>query len=211
VERYGADTFRTYLMFLGPYEEGGDFREQGIAGISRFFDRVWNAGVDGELAAGPPEGELEHRLHATIKKVSEDAAALQYNTAIAAMMEYLNTVRAGGRMARRSEIEPLVALLAPFAPHLAEELWERLGHSSSIFSGANWPAYDPQLAVAEEVAIAVQVNGRLRATIMAPRGAAEDEVKQMALAEEGVRRHTDRKQLRKIVFVADRLINIVVG
>ncbi|MGD8866129.1 MAG: leucine--tRNA ligase [Gemmatimonadales bacterium] len=212
VEQYGADTFRTYLMFLGPYEEGGDFREQGITGISRFFDRVWDMIVNLELDDGPPEtDDLIQKLHATIKKVTEDVSTLQYNTAIAAMMEYLNVVRAEGRSPRRSEVEPLVAMIAPFAPHLAEELWQRLGHEESIFIGANWPEYDPALAVADQVDIAVQVNGRLRATVKVPRGASEDEVKTKALAEDGVQRHMDAKQIRKVIFVPDRLINIVVG
>jgi len=143
--------------------------------------------------------------------VTGDVSTLQYNTAIAAMMEYLNAIRAGGRTPRRSEIEPLVVLAAPFAPHLAEELWEHLGHEGSIFSGANWPQYDPQLAIADEVDIAVQVNGRFRATVTAARGAGEDEVKQKALADEAVQRHMDDKEIRKIIFVPDRLLNIVVG
>ncbi|UCC49441.1 MAG: leucine--tRNA ligase [Gemmatimonadota bacterium] len=211
VERYGADTLRSYLMFLGPYEEGGDFRDQGIAGISRFFDRVWDTVANSELADGPPEtDELNHKLHATIKKVTEDLAGLQYNTAIAALMEYLNAVRAGGRRPRHSEVEPLIAMIAPFAPHLAEELWERLGNTPSVFSGANWPQYDAQLAVSEEVDIAVQVNGRFRATIKAPRGASEEEVRALALANEAVQRHLDGVEVRKTVFVSDRLINLLV-
>jgi leucyl-tRNA synthetase len=211
VERYGADAFRTYLMFLGPYEEGGDFREQGIAGISRFFDRVWDAVTGGDLGDGPPEtDELNQKLHATIKKVTEDVAGLQYNTAIAAMMEYLNAARAGGRSARRSEVEPLVAMIAPFAPHLAEELWERLGYEESVFAGASWPAYDEKLALADQVDIAVQVNGRLRATIKAQRGASEAQVKQAALDEEAVQRHMNGMEVVKTIFVPDRLINLVV-
>jgi leucyl-tRNA synthetase len=211
VEKYGADAFRTYLMFLGPYEEGGDFREQGIAGISRFFDRVWDALTGSDLGDGPPEtDELNQKLHATIKKVTEDLAGLQYNTAIAAMMEYLNAARAGGRSLRRSEVEPLVAMIAPFAPHLAEELWERLDHKESIFTGASWPTYDEQLALADQVDIAVQVNGRLRATIRAQRGASEAQVKQAALGEEAVQRHMDGMEVVKTVFVPDRLINLVV-
>jgi leucyl-tRNA synthetase len=213
VKDHGGDVLRTYLMFLGPYEEGGDFRDQGISGVTRFFDRVWESVVsDG----GPDEGDAEtediaHKLHATIKKVTADVASLQYNTAIAAMMEYLNEIRAGGRTPRRGEIEPLVAMLAPFAPHLAEELWERLGHHESIFQGANWPSYDEMLAVADEVDIAVQVNGRFRATIKVPRGAGEDEVKRRALAEAAVQRHLNGKQIRKTIFVPDRLINLLLG
>jgi leucyl-tRNA synthetase len=212
VEKYGADTLRTYLMFLGPYEEGGDFRDQGITGISRFFDRVWDAVVNGELADGEPEtDEINHKLHATIKKVTGDISTLQYNTAIAAMMEYLNVIRAGGRTLRRAEVQPLVAMVAPFAPHLAEELWERLGQSESIFSGHSWPEYDPQLAMADEVDIAVQVNGRFRATVKAGRGAGQDEVREKALAEEAVQRHLDDKEIKKTIFVPDRLINLLVG
>ena len=212
VEKYGADTLRTYLMFMGAFEEGGDFREQGISGISRFFDRVWDAVVNCELGDGPPETEeLEHALHSTIKKVTEDVESLGYNTAIAAMMEYLNEVRAGGRDARRSEIEPLVSLLAPMAPHLAEELWERLGHEDSIFTGDNWPSYDPNKAVADEIDIAVQVNGRFRATIKAARGAGEAEVKEKALAEEAVQRHLNGNEIKKVIFVPDRLINLLVA
>jgi leucyl-tRNA synthetase len=211
VEDYGADTFRTYLMFLGPYEEGGDFRDQGIAGISRFFDRVWDAAVNGELADGAPEtGELNQKLHATIKKVTEDVAGLHYNTAIAAMMEYLNGVRTGGRSPRRSEVEPLVVMLAPFSPHLSEELWQRLGHQSSVFADANWPAFDPQLALADQVEIAVQVNGRLRATITVPRGVSERDVQDNALAQEGVQRHLEGKEIAKTIYVPDRLVNLVV-
>src|SRR3569832_1021204 len=128
IERWGADTFRTYLMFLGPYEEGGDFRDQSIAGVRRFLDRLWASVVDA-ATAGAPDPQVMRKLHQTIKKVSEDVPALSYNTAIAAMMEYMNVVRRGERIAHREEILPVVQLMAPFAPHAAEELWERLGHS----------------------------------------------------------------------------------
>ncbi len=213
LEAYGADTFRTYLMFMGPYEEGGDFRDQGISGITRFFERIWDVVVSPEaLEDGPPQTpDLEQKLHATIKKVTDDLATLQYNTAIAAMMEYLNAIRSEGRTVRRSEIEPLIVLMAPFAPHLSEELWERLGHSEPLISAANWPEYDPQLAVADEIDIAVQVNGRFRATIRTRRGASEEEVVKRALAEEAVQRHFDGKQIRKTIFVPDRLINLLLG
>lgn len=212
VDRYGADVLRAYLMFLGPYEEGGDFRDQGISGISRFFDRLWDAIVNSELDDGPPETpELEQKLHATIKKVTEDVSTLQYNTAIAALMEYLNAARAGGRRSRRSEIEPLIPLIAPIAPHLAEELWERLGHGESIFAAANWPQFDPAKAVSEQVDIAVQVNGRFRATVKAPRGASEEEVKEKALAEESVLRHLNGEEIKRVIYIPDRLLNLLVN
>jgi leucyl-tRNA synthetase len=212
LEEWGADTFRTYLMFLGPYQEGGDFRDQGLLGPFGFLSRLWDTVVPvDELGSEPPAGPLEQKLHATIAKVTDDIAALRYNTAIAAMMEYLNAVREGNRAANRAEVEPLVPLVAPFAPHIAEELWERLGHKGSIFSGSNWPSYDPAKAVADTVEFVVQVNGKLRARLAMPRGITEDAAKDAALADENVRRFVDGARIRKVVFVPDRLLNLVVA
>src|SRR6185295_13381972 len=132
VEKWGADTFRTYLMFLGPYEEGGDFRDQSIAGVRRFLDRLWSSASQA-MTTGAPDAQVMRKLHQTIKKVSEDVPKLSYNTAIAAMMEYINVVRRGERVAHRAEVEPLVQLVAAFAPHVAEELWQKFGHQRSVF------------------------------------------------------------------------------
>ncbi|HVE80375.1 MAG TPA: leucine--tRNA ligase, partial [Gemmatimonadaceae bacterium] len=135
IEDWGADTFRTYLMFLGPFEEGGDFRDAGISGVRRFLDRVWKSAHEAETGdgadGGAPSPAVMRKLHQTIKKVGDDVPRLGYNTAIAAMMEYVNVLRAGERVPHRDEVAPLVRLVAPFAPHLAEELWERLGHEGS--------------------------------------------------------------------------------
>jgi leucyl-tRNA synthetase len=209
IRQWGADTFRTFLMFLGPYEEGGDFRDAGIAGPFNFLARLWDSALGAhDLAVDP---EVERKLHATIKKVSEDLEGLSYNTAIAAMMEYLNAVRAGGRTPERAAVEPLVRLVAPFAPHLAEELWERMGGEGSIFDGARWPAYDPAKTVADTVELVVQVNGKVRARLAMPRGASEEDARTAALADENVRKWLDGKQLRKVIHVPDRLVNVVVG
>ena len=208
IQQWGADTFRTYLMFLGPYQEGGDFRDQGLQGPYGFLSRLWDT-LTGELGDGPPADETA--LHATIKKVSDDIAGLQYNTAIAAMMEYLNVVRQGGRSAQRSEVEPLVPLVAPFAPHLAEELWQVLGHTKSIFTGNNWPAYDATKVVADTVEFIVQVNGKVRARMAMPRGISEAAAQAAALADENVGKFVSGASVRKIVFVPDRLINLVIG
>src|SRR5262249_38743947 len=127
VEKWGADTFRTYLMFLGPYEEGGDFRDQSILGVRRFLDRVWSS-VTASTTSGSPSPQVLRKLHQTIKKVGEDIPTLSYNTAIAAMMEYVNVLRRNERTPHRGEVEPLIQLVSPFAPHVAEELWEQTGH-----------------------------------------------------------------------------------
>ncbi|MGI9179986.1 MAG: class I tRNA ligase family protein, partial [Longimicrobiaceae bacterium] len=131
--------------------------------------------------------------------------------AIAAMMEYLNAVRAGGRTPERAATLPLVPLVAPFAPHLAEELWERLGHERSIFEGASWPAFDPEKAVADTVEFVVQVNGKVRARMAMSRGITEDAAREAALADPNVQRFMDGTPVRKTIFVPDRLLNLVVG
>jgi leucyl-tRNA synthetase len=209
IAEWGADTIRTYLMFLGPYQEGGDFRDAGISGPFNFLSRLWDAVRTAEDR--PVDADVERKVHATIRKVTDDLEALSYNTAIAAMMECLNTIRAGGRTPERAAVEPLVRLVAPFAPHVAEELWERLGNGDSIFRTARWPEYDAAKATADTVEFVVQVNGKLRARLPMARGIAEDAARDAALADENVRKFLDGKQVRKTIFVPDRLLNLVVG
>ena len=211
IERYGADTFRVYLMFLGPFMAGGDYQDRGISGPHGFLHRLWESIVprEGELREGAPDPALERKLHQTIKQATTQIGELRYNTAIAAMMEYLNAARAGGRTPCRAEVEPLVPLIAPFAPHMAEELWRRLGHSGSIFDGANWPAFDPAKAVEQQVSIAVQVNGKVRGSVSAPVGADREAVVALARAEENVARHLEGMDIRRTIHVPDRLLNFV--
>jgi leucyl-tRNA synthetase len=212
IAQWGADAFRTYLMFLGPYQEGGDFRDRGLQGPYRFLNGLWESVVPtDELGDEPLSAALEQKLHATIRKVTEDIAELRYNTAIAAMMEYLNLVREGGRRANRAEVEPLVVLSAPFAPHLAEELWSRLGHGESVFAARNWPAYDAVRATTDTVEFVIQVNGKLRARLPMPRGISQDDARVAALQDDNVRRFVNGDRIRKVVFVPDRLLNLVVG
>ncbi len=212
IEEWGADTFRTYLMFLGPYQEGGDFRDSGLQGPFGFLSRLWDTIVPvDELGGDAPAGSVEQKLHATIRKVTEDIALLRYNTAIAAMMEYLNAVREGGRQANRAEVEPLVPLVAPFAPHVAEELWQRLGHPRLLFDGGAWPAFDADKATADTVEFIIQINGRLRARVPLPRGATQEDVRAAALADANVARLLEGSTVRKTIFVPDRLINLVSG
>jgi leucyl-tRNA synthetase len=207
IERWGADTFRTYLMFLGPFEEGGDFRDAGISGVKRFLDRLWKTVHDAH-SSGAPDVEVMRKLHRTIRKVGEDTARLSYNTAIAAMMEYMNALRASERVAHRAEVEPLVQLVAPFAPHIAEELWEHLGHESGVFE-SRWPSFDPALATVDEIELVVQVNGKVRGKIRVARDIAQEEAVALARADAGIARFLTSEP-RKIIFVPGRLLNIVV-
>jgi leucyl-tRNA synthetase len=212
IEEYGADAFRLYLMFLGPFEEGGDYRDQGIQGPFGFLKRLWETVVPvEELAGGAPDPAVERKLHQTIEQVTRQIPELGYNTSIAALMEYLNVVRSGGRQAARSEIEPVIPMIAPFCPHIAEELWARLGHEESVFRGRAWPDFDPAKTVENAVTLAVQVNGKLRATLELPAGAPEAEALERARAEPNVARYLDGAELRRVIYVADRLLNLVVG
>jgi len=217
IRKWGADTFRMYLMFLGPFQEGGDFREEGITGISRFLDKVWQLAHEAALEApglrpglvGPElPVAVARKLHQTIRKVTADTERLDYNTAIAAMMEYVNALREAG-CAVRDAVEPLVVMLAPYAPHLAEELWTVLGHDRSIFE-ASWPGYDERLATAGDVEVVVQVNGKVRGRVTVSPGASEAQVVALALADESVKKFVDGKSVRKTIYVPDRLLNLVV-
>src|SRR5205814_1030875 len=163
-------------------------------------------GAPGASPGVPPD--VARKLHQTIKKVTADTESLDYNTAIAAMMEYVNALRDAGR-AMRDAVEPLLVMLAPYAPHLAEELWAVLGHDSSVFH-AGWPSYDAKLAAAGDVEVVVQVNGKVRARVTVSRGASEAEVVALAMQDESVRKFVDGKPVRKTIYVQDRLLNFVV-
>lgn len=207
IDEWGADSFRTYLMFLGPFEEGGDFRDQGISGVRRFLDRLWSSVLNCEHT-GEPDADVIRKLHQTIKKAGDDTAKLSYNTAIAAMMEYMNVVRKGERKSHAKEIAPLVQLVAPFAPHIAEELWERMGNSESVFN-STWPTYDPASLTEDSVEIAVQVNGKMRGKISVSAGVQQDEAYSAAIAVPGIAKFVTGEP-KKVVFVPGRLLSIVV-
>jgi len=217
IAQWGADTFRMYLMFLGPYQEGGDFRDEGISGIRRFLDRVWT--LVGDAGPGSVPDGARRKLHQTIRKVGADIEELRYNTAIAAMMEYVNLLRREGQEGESSAaarqrvprelVEPLILLLAPFAPHFAEECWERLGHEGSAFD-ATWPEFDAGLARDAEIELVVQVNGKVRGRLQVPAGLPEADAIAQAQADETVRKFIADKQIRKAIYVPDRLVNLVV-
>jgi leucyl-tRNA synthetase len=212
IARWGADTLRTYLMFLGPYQEGGDFRDAGISGPRRFLERVWGLVTD---ATDPDcrDGEIRRdvliKWHQTKKRVTGDLAELRYNTAVAALMELVNALR-DQNCSEHAVITELVQMIAPFAPHFAEECWERLGHATSVFDSA-WPAFDDALTLNDDITMVVQVNGKVRGTLTVARNADEASVRALAEHDENVQRHIAGKTIRKVVFVPERLVNFVVG
>ncbi|MDB4869549.1 MAG: leucyl-tRNA synthetase class Ia, partial [Gemmatimonadales bacterium] len=159
-------------------------------------------------AEGEPDHSVMRKLHQTIRKVGEDVSRLSYNTAIAAMMEYMNALRKGERTPHREEITPLIPLVAPFAPHIAEELWEQTaGGTGSVFDSA-WPSFDPALAAEDSIELVVQVNGKVRSKITVPRDISEEAAVVAALADPAVAKFVAGAP-KKIIFVAGRLLNIV--
>jgi leucyl-tRNA synthetase len=213
--RWGADTFRMYLMFLGPYQEGGDFRDEGISGIRRFLDKAWGLVSAATFEGGEVSVDVMRKLHQTIRGVAEDLEDLRYNTAIAKLMKYVNALRgkgtddSAGPDVGAELLEPLVVMLAPLAPHFAEECWERLGHDTGVFD-AHWPAFDEEMAREDQIELVVQVNGRVRGRVTVPAGIGEESAVARALAEDTVRRFVDAKPIKKTVYVPDKLVNLVI-
>jgi leucyl-tRNA synthetase len=209
IRKYGADCFRTYLMFLGPYTQGGDFQDKGIMGVRRFYDRLYRIVLSGGLAGGVPDDRAFTALHhKTVRDVTKHIGNLEYNTAIAFLMEFLNAVTKRD-VIHRDTIETIVKLLAPFAPHLCEELWEMLGHGGGVFS-AGWPSWEDAKIVVDTFPLVAQVNGKIRATIEVPAGISESDAIEAALANENVKRFIDGMTVVKRIYVPGKLVNIVV-
>jgi len=211
MDRYGADTLRVYLLFLGPYDMGGDFSDAGIAGAVRFLNRVWRLGTADSLNADTGDEARERRRHALVKQVTERIETLRYNTAIALLMSFADEVNTevGRGDARLVDVATLLQLLAPLAPYVTEELWERTGHSGSIHR-SQWPVHDEALAAAREVAISVQVNGKPRASFNATAGTGADELERQARELPRMRELLDGGSVRRVIVVPDRVVNFVV-
>jgi leucyl-tRNA synthetase len=166
-----------------------------------------HSAVDAQPGSKAGDPDVIRKLHQTIRKVGDDIPRLSYNTAVAAMMEYMNVLRRGERAPSRVEVEPVVQLVSPFAPHIAEELWEKLGHEGSVFD-AGWPKFDASLAEDEHIELAVQVNGKTRGKLSVPRDINQDAAVAAALAEESISKFLSGP-VRKIIFVPGRLLNLV--
>jgi leucyl-tRNA synthetase len=212
IEEHGADVFRMYLFFMGPFEEGGDFSDRGISGIARFVNRVWSIVLD----EPPPPGKgLPHlrTMHRTIKRVTQDIENLKFNTAISALMEYVHWIEDQMQDMTSDQVHlvtrNLALLLAPLAPHLAEELWERIGGSYSVHS-QSWPEWDEVLLAAADVTVVIQVNGKLKEKVVVPSDTSQDEVETAARELPKVQEELEGRKVVKIVYIPGRILNFVV-
>ncbi|GAB4560294.1 MAG: class I tRNA ligase family protein [Anaerolineae bacterium] len=221
VERYGADTVRAYLMFIGPWDQGGPWNSQGIEGVRRFLDRVWTVVTEEPMrrADGEPTEEevrsLRRMTHQTIRKVTHDIENFRFNTMIAALMEFNNYLMKAretavcGTPAWEEAIDSLLLMMAPSMPHISEELWQRRHPGPSVHV-QSWPEWDEELAKEETITLVVQVNGKVRDRLEVPADITEDRAKELALASEGAQRHIEGKQVVKVIYAPRRLVNIVV-
>ena len=214
VKEYGADAVRLFEMFMGPLEEMKPWSTRGVEGVYRFLNRVWRlyVGEDGSLDPAVKSIELssplERLFHTTVKKVGEDIEALRFNTAISQMMILVNELTKTESRPRQV-LEPFVLLLAPFAPHIAEELWQKLGHASSL-ANEPWPSFDESKMLQHTVEVVFQVNGKIRAKSNVPVDIDDSALKNLAYAEQNVRQHLDGKHVVKEIIVKNKLVNFVV-
>ncbi|KXG08829.1 Leucine--tRNA ligase [Anoxybacillus sp. P3H1B] len=213
IESHGADTLRLYEMFMGPLEASIAWSTKGLDGARRFLDRVWRLFVEenGELnpkIVDQAEGDtLERVYHQTVKKVTEDYEAIRFNTAISQLMVFINEAYKAPVLPK-AYMEGFVKLLSPVCPHIAEELWEKLGHTNTIAYEA-WPVYDETKLVEDEIEIVVQVNGKVRAKLHVPADASKEQMEQIALEDAKVKEQLDGKTIRKVIAVPGKLVNIV--
>ena len=213
VEKYGADTLRLYEMFLGPIEQSKPWDTNGIDGVHRFLKKLWGLFYGNQDALqvtdGEPTPEELKSLHKLIKKVTYDIEHFSYNTSISAFMICVNEL-GGLKCTKRAILEPLVIVLAPFAPHIAEELWHELGHDTTVCD-AQWPAYDEQYLVENTANYAISFNGKVRFNLALPADMSKEEVEKTALAHEYSAKWLEGKQIRKVIVVPKKIVNIVLG
>lgn len=208
VEAYGADTLRLYEMFMGPLDASKPWSEKGVEGSRRWLDRVYRLVVESDKLVDENDGSLDYIYNATVKKVTEDYEALAFNTAISQMMIFVNEAYKAKTL-YKGYAEGLVQMLSCIAPHVGEEMWQKLGHDEGI-SYTKWPTFDPSKLVVAEVEMAVQVNGKLRAKITVAKDEDQEKVKEIALAEDNVKKFTEGKEIKKIIVVPNKIVNIVV-
>jgi leucyl-tRNA synthetase len=203
-------------MFMGPLEQIKPWSTSGVDGVHRFLNRAWRLMVDEDsdslhsrIKESDPNDAQLRTLHLTIRKVTDDVESLRFNTAIAAMMEFVNAANKWDELPR-SIAEQFVLILSPFAPHIAEELWSRLGHADSL-AYESWPRADERYLKADTIEVAVQVNGKVRGSIQVPPDISKEEALTRARSEENVARHLEGKSLRKEIYVPGRIVSFVVG
>ena len=208
VKQYGADTLRTYILFIGDYGMSAPWSENGVKGAKKFLDRIMRLealATDEDITSK----ELDREVNFVIKKVSQDYEEMKYNTAIAAMMSYVNVLYKQDKVSKKY-IKPLLQILNPVAPHVTEELWEKLNLGGYIFE-SKWPTYDESKIVSDEIEIPVQINGTVRYRINIPAQSDEKEIEKIALEAPALKNYIAGKEIKKVIVIKSKIVNIVLG
>jgi leucyl-tRNA synthetase len=208
VKRYGADTLRLFMMFMGPWVDGADWDAAGIEGVHRFLRRVWELALGERASEGARDAVLDREVQRAIKRVTADVRTESFNTAVAAMMELSNALQKAEGPSRDEGVATLILLLAPFAPHITEELWQRRGGTGSVHR-QRWPEFDEGLAAVTEVTIPIQIDGRVRDRLIVSAGTPPAELERLALAAPKVRTALGATHPTKVIVVPERLVSIV--
>jgi leucyl-tRNA synthetase len=209
IKGYGADSLRLYEMFMGPFEEAINWNTKGLEGCYRFLKKVWAVYHDSEKIGSKSSKEVVQKLHYIIKKVGDDIENFKFNTAVAAMMEFVNLWIGKDNVLAKKDAENFLKILAPFCPHITEELWSRPRSGSSIFK-EKWPEYDKKLVKKETFELVIQVNGKVRDKVEAPIDISQKEAEKVALEREKIKKWVGDKKPKVVIFVKTRLINIVI-
>lgn len=208
VKEYGADTLRIYEMFMGPYADAIPWDTKGIKGVRRFLDKVWNLAEHVKKNDSESQKDIESMLHKTIKKVTIDIDEMHFNTAVSQMMIFINQV-IKNQLISQKQFEKFIIILSVFAPHMCEEIWHNLGHNQSIFVNS-WPEFDRKLIIEDEIELPIQINGKVRDKIMIDNNMKEDQIKELALKSEKIKTYIENKEIKKVIYIKDRLLSIVV-
>jgi leucyl-tRNA synthetase len=207
VEEHGADTLRVYEMFIGPFDQATPWSTKGVVGVRRFIEKVWQVGQNLDDKKRGNEDDLVRLTHKTIKQVTEQIETMDFNTCISAMMILIKKYQEEG--CNQDIFEMFLKIFAPFAPHAAEEIWQSLGNKESIFL-ESWPEYDKSLIKESVQEIPVQINGKVRVRVMVTEDMDEAKVKELVLAEDKIKKWLQDKEIRKFIYVKDKIVNIVI-
>ena len=209
ITEYGADTLRIYEMFMGPFDQTISWSIKGVQGCFRFLNKVWQIFNSKGKIGKVSDKKLITKLHQLIKKVNDDLDNMKFNTAVAVMMEFVNAWSEDGKILSKKDAQAFLYLLSPFAPHIVEELWNKLGNKESIFK-EEWPEYDKKLIQEETVQLIVQINGKVRDKIEIKIGLSEKEVQELILSQEKIQKWLDAKKIKKFIYIPNRLVNLVI-
>jgi len=209
VKKQGADTLRVYEMFMGPFDQAISWNDEGVQGVYRFLNRVYQTFNDKEKIKSKTSSELVSKIHQLVKKISNDLEIMKFNTAVASFMGFTNLWLEKGKVLSKEDAQTFLKILSPFAPHISEELWQTLGNKKSIFK-EKWPEYNEKLTQEKTWQLIIQINGKVRDKIEVKKDITEKEVNDLVLKSEKIKKWLESKKPKKVIYIPNRLVNLVI-